>query len=112
MSLRKQQSIFAADVMKLFVWLYDNGYEWTFGEAARTPEQQKIYVETGRSKTFNSFHLKRLAIDLFIFKNGKLLSTKEEMQPIGNAWESMAAENSWGGNWKFLDIPHFERTVK
>ena len=109
MSLREEQSTFALDVMRLFIWLHDNGYDWTFGEAQRTAEQQKIYVDTGRSKTMNSFHLKRLAIDLFIFKGGRLLATKEEMQPVGDAWERMSTKNKWGGNWQFKDIPHFER---
>jgi peptidoglycan L-alanyl-D-glutamate endopeptidase CwlK len=110
MSLRQEQSIFSADVMRLMLWAQENGYEWTFGEAQRTAEQQAIYYKTGRSKTMNSFHLKRLAIDLFFFRDGKLLATKEEVQPIGNAWEVMSAKNQWGGNWKsFKDVPHFER---
>ena len=113
MSLRQEQCAFTVDCMKLFVWLYEHSYEWSFGEAWRTPEQQAIYLQAGKSKTMNSFHLKRLAIDLNIFKDGRLLATKEEMQTIGNAWESMCAQNTWGGNWKnFKDIPHFERTVK
>lgn len=109
MTLREQQSAFAVDVMRLFSWLHDNGYQWTLGEAHRTVEQQQIYMRTGRSKTMNSFHLKRLAIDLFVFKDGRLLATKEEMQPVGNQWESMCASNQWGGNWTFKDVPHFER---
>lgn len=111
MSLREEQSVFAVDIMRLFVWLHEKGYDWTFGEAFRTAEQQQIYVKTGRSKTMNSMHLKRCAVDLFVFKNGRLLATKEEMQPIGNAWEEMSAKNQWGGNWRFTDIPHFQRTV-
>jgi hypothetical protein len=109
MTLRQEQSTFAVDVMRLMLWMHENNYEWTFGEAQRTVEQQQIYLRTGRSKTMNSFHLKRLAIDLFIFKDGKLLATKEEMQPIGNHWEAMCAANQWGGNWAFKDCPHFER---
>jgi len=112
MSLRQEQSAFAIDVMKLMAWMHDKGYEWTFGEAQRTAEQQAIYLKAGRSKTMDSFHLKRLAIDLFVFKDGKLLATREDMQPVGNAWESMGALNQWGGNWKFKDVPHFERRVK
>jgi hypothetical protein len=112
MSLRKEQSAFALDLMSLQIWLHENGYEWTLGEAQRTVEQQAIYYKTGRSKTMNSNHIKKCAQDLFVFKEGKLLTTKEEMQPIGNQWESMGAKNSWGGNWRsFKDIPHFERRV-
>lgn len=110
MSLREEQSAFAVDMVKFLSWAMSSGYEVAFGEAQRPVEMQKIYVDTGRSKTMDSYHIRKLAFDLFFFKDGKLLATKEEMQPIGNMWESMGAKNSWGGNWdSFKDIPHFER---
>jgi hypothetical protein len=57
-----------------------------------------------------SMHLERLAFDINFFKNGKYLTRKEEIQEIGDKWESMSPYNKWGGNWKnFKDIPHFER---
>ncbi len=112
MSLRREQSAFAVDLVSLLTWATSKGYDFVIGEVQRTPEQQKIYYDTGRSKTMNSMHLQKCAADLFFFMNGKLLSTKEEMQPIGNQWESMNVKNQWGGNWKsFKDIPHFERKV-
>ena len=112
-SLREEQSIFSFDVCRFILWAHELGYEVTFGEAQRPIEMQKIYYESGRSKTMDSLHIKRLAIDLFFFKDGLLLASKEEMQQIGNYWEAMCAQNTWGGNWKsFKDIPHFQRTVK
>lgn len=112
LSLRQEQSIFAEDFVTFLSWLISEGYQFTFGEAQRPPEMQRIYVETGRSKTMDSLHLKRLAFDLFIFKDGRYLTSKEEVQFAGNKWESMGAKNSWGGNWKsFKDVPHFERRV-
>lgn len=113
MSLREEQSAFSIDIVRLLCWALEQGYEYTFGEAQRPVEMQAIYFKNGRSKTMDSLHIKKLAFDLFFFKNGKLLATKEEMQPIGNHWESMSAKNSWGGNWNsFKDVPHFERRVK
>jgi hypothetical protein len=113
MSLRNEQSWFAVDLVRLLTWATSKGYEYVIGEVQRPVEMQKIYVNTGRSKTMDSNHIKKCAADLFFFKDGKLLSTKEEMQPIGNEWESMNAKNSWGGNWNsFKDIPHFERRVR
>ena len=111
MTLRQEQSLFAKDILKLLNWASDNGYEVTFGEAQRTVEQQALHVKNGRSKTMNSYHIKKLAFDLFFFSSaGKLLSSKVEMQPIGDHWESLSSKNSWGGNWNsFKDIPHFER---
>jgi len=110
MSLRKQQSLFAADTAKLFNWLVAKGYEWTYGEARRPLELQQIYVARGSSWTLNSYHINSLAIDLNIFLDGKLLTSKEDLQEIGDYWESLSPDNSWGGNWdKKFDTPHFER---
>lgn len=112
MSLREEQNKFARDVNKLLTWAYSMGYEVSFGEAFRTPEQQALYVQMGRSKTYNSMHLKRCAIDLFFFKDGTLLTSKQELQPVGNVWEGLSKENRWGGNFSsFFDSPHFERNV-
>jgi hypothetical protein len=48
------------------------GFVVTAGELYRSPEQQEIYHQDRRSKTMDSLHLKRLAIDLNFFKDGKL----------------------------------------
>jgi hypothetical protein len=112
MSLREEQSAFAKDIVKLLTWAEQMGYEVTFGEALRTPEQQRIYFDSGRSKTLtNSKHLRKLAFDLHFFKDGRYLATKEELAPIGRAWESLSPQNKWGGNWGFMDLPHMERQV-
>lgn len=110
MTLRQEQSLFAKDILKLLNWAFDNGYEVTFGEAQRSVEQQAIHVQQKRSKTMNSYHIKKLAFDLFFFSSGNLLASRTSMQPIGDYWESLSSKNSWGGNWNsFKDIPHFER---
>ena len=107
MTLRQEQSAFALDLVHFLLWATEQGYDYTLGEAQRTPEQQKIYMDTGRSKTMDSKHLKKLAADIFFFKNGRLLSSKEEMQPIGNAWEKLSSKNSWGGNWNSFNFRRF-----
>lgn len=112
MTLRQQQSIFSMDIVRFLNWAISKNLEFTFGEAQRPLQMQEIYVKTGRSKTMNSKHLEKLAFDLFFFKDGKLLASKEEMQFIGDYWESLSEHNSWGGNWNsFKDVPHFERRV-
>ena len=58
MSLVKEQAAFLLDVAKLVQKATELGFTVTGGELARTPEQQQIYVKTGRSKTMNSIHLK------------------------------------------------------
>ena len=112
MSLVKEQAAFLKDVTKLLAKADELGFVVTAGELYRTPEQQQIYVKTGRSKTMNSIHLKRCAIDLNFFKDGKLTYDIRLLKPLGDYWESLDARNQWGGNWKsFKDVPHFQRTV-
>jgi peptidoglycan L-alanyl-D-glutamate endopeptidase CwlK len=112
MSLVVQQAQFLMDVCKLVVFATKQGFVVTGGELFRTPEQQEIYVKTGRSKTMNSYHLKRCAVDLNFFKDGKLIYDIKALAPVGAYWESLNTKNSWGGNWKsFKDVPHFERRV-
>lgn len=117
MGLRDKQVLFARDTLKLFQFIFDNGFEFTYGEALRPQQMQDIYLATGRSKVKISQHGKKLAIDLNIFKGGKLCSA-EEIRPIGRFWESLSQENRWGGSWRglveagkssFVDSPHFER---
>src|SRR3990167_10238318 len=107
MSLRKEQSLFIDDVVKLLNFAKQEGFEITGGELFRTPEQQEIYFRTGRSRTMNSYHLKKLAIDLNFFRNGELIQDKEGLQKLGNYWEELSSLNKWGGNFKtFVDTPH------
>jgi len=108
MSQVTRQHIFMLDLAKLIEFAHANGFMVTGGELWRSPEQQAIYVKTGRSKTLKSKHLERLAIDLNVFKNGKLCSVSE-IEPLGVYWESLRKENRWGGRFRTLkDGPHFE----
>lgn len=110
----REQAKFMFDIASLLTWCFKNGYAVTAGEFLRTALQQAEYVRTGRSKTMNSFHIKKLAADLQFFRlsDGKYLTTKEEVAPIGAYWESLDRVNRWGGNFRSLcDAPHFERNV-
>ena len=112
MRLVAEQAAFLLDVCKLVAYATEQGFVVTGGELARTVEQQQIYVKTGRSKTMNSIHLKRCAIDLNFFRDGKLTYDIAALTPIGKYWESLHPKNQWGGFWKsFKDVPHFQRTV-
>ena len=86
MTLREQQSLFVKKVALLILYAYDQGYELTFSDA---------YAKTGHKP--NSFHYKRLAIDLNLFKDGDYLRETEDHKPLGEFWESIGC--SWGGRW-------------
>lgn len=117
MTLREAQSIFTKNVANLVQFAYIQGYELTFGETFRTPEQQKIYLASGKSKTQNSQHLKRLAVDFNVFVRGTLVKDTALISSLGAFWVSLHPLNRWGGDWNrngktsdetFLDGNHFE----
>lgn len=119
MSLGQEQEAFAKDAAKLILKAGEMGFGVRLGEALRTIEQQQLYFSSGRSKTLNSMHLKKLAIDLNLIVDGRL-ATAAEIAPLGKWWEALDPKNRWGGSWRgavergessFVDSPHFERKV-
>jgi peptidoglycan L-alanyl-D-glutamate endopeptidase CwlK len=110
MSLSQEQAAFLLDACALIKYATEQGFMVTGGELARTPEQQALHVKAGRSKTMNSIHLKRCAVDLNFFKDGQIIWDKGVLAPLGTYWESLNKANSWGGNGvKLVDTPHFSR---
>lgn len=112
MSMIQEQDAFLQDVAQLILFCKSEGILVTGGELFRTTEQQQIYVKTGRSKTMNSKHLNRLAIDLNFFIDGTLCYETEKLSKVGKFWESLSPKNSAGMFWNsFKDLPHFERRI-
>ena len=102
MSLSDEQAAFLLDACKLIQHATETGFKVTGGELSRTPEQQAIYVKTGRSKTLNSIHLKRCAIDLNFFKDGKIIWDREILAPLGAYWEALHPKTdgvATSGHW-------------
>jgi len=107
-----EQAAFLLDVSLLIQFATAQGWVITGGELWRSPEQQEIYFKSGRSKTMNSHHLKRCAVDLNFFWNGTLVWDRELIKSVGHYWESLSPKNKWGGNFRgFVDVPHFERVA-
>jgi hypothetical protein len=108
MQLGEHQESFSRDVIKLLTRANELGYGIRIGEVFRTLEQQKMYIKAGRSKTMNSMHLKKCAIDIYFTKNDRLVYPEE----LGKYWESLDSRNKAGMFWKkFRDAPHYQRTV-
>lgn len=102
MTLSQQQRKFTRMLADLVVWAYDHGYELTYGEAFRTPEQAALNAKSGKG-IVNSLHTMRLAVDFNLFKDGKYLTSTEAHRPLGEVWESIGG--SWGG--RFGDGNHY-----
>lgn len=108
MSLGEEQHAFLMDVAKLIIRASQLGYRVTGGELYRTEAQEEIYVKEGLSHTFNSNHLRRLAIDLNTFVG----DVDKIPYDLGEYWESLHPLNRWGGTFTHLkDYNHFERNV-
>jgi len=115
MKLSDQQFEFAKDSVLLEQWMINHGYKFTYGETWRPEEMQEIYYKTGRSRIKEGGpHGIRLAKDYNIWVKGRLTYEKQDLQEIGDFWESLNPElNRWGGNFiSFIDAPHFERQKK
>ena len=91
-------------VGKLIAWIYANGYEAVLGECQRSKEQAQLNAAKGIGIA-NSLHIKCLAIDIMLFKNGKYLTDTADYLKAGEYWESLGG--SWGGRFKKPDGDHF-----
>jgi len=122
MTLRQHQSEFAKDVFKLLNFVFQRNIDVTFGEVYRTKQQQKWYLDSGYSKTLNSMHCKKLAIDINFFVRGtfidelkntesQLIERRQILTEIAKYWESLSPYNRAGYTWGW-DDNHFERFVK
>jgi len=99
MTLGEKQRRFVRLVGKLIEWAYANGYELTFGDAYRTPEQAAANAAAGTGIA-KSLHTQRLAIDFNLFREGVYLTTTEDHRPLGALWKSLAPDARWGGDFR------------
>lgn len=106
MTLGEQQRLFVLLVAKFIIWAYENGYEFTFGEAHRSIEQATLNAAKGIG-IVNSLHIKRLAIDLNLFIEKIYQTESEAYKPLGEYWKSLHPLCRWGGDFSKPDGNHF-----
>ena len=107
MTLREKQSLFVSLSARFIIWAESQGYQFTYGEAHRTPEQAARNAANGTGIR-NSLHSDRLALDLNLFRDGLFLTATEDWKALGEHWESMHALARWGG--RFGDGNHISLT--
>jgi len=93
-AVREKQSKFVYMVARLILFAYESGYELTFGDAWAS-----------RGHKDGSFHYRRLAIDLNLFKDGAYLRETIDHLPLGEFWEGIGG--TWGGRFKWPDGNHY-----
>jgi len=107
MTLREKQSLFVELVAGLIEYATLEGYQLTFGETYRSPEEAARLAKLGLGIA-KSLHTQRLAIDLNLFKDGKYLSSSKAHEPLGNWWELLHPLCRWGGRFARVDGNHYE----
>jgi hypothetical protein len=99
MTLRQKQSLFVRLVASLIFEAESRGFELTFGEAYRSPEEAARLAALGAGIRA-SLHTERLAVDFNLFKDGVFLQTTEAHRPLGEWWEALHPLCRWGGRFK------------
>lgn len=108
MSLSALQQQFAQDAAKLIQQAVVLGYQVTFAEAWRTPQQAQWNADHG-SGIACSLHIERLALDLNVFVNGEYQADDSAgcYKALGDFWKSLSPNHYWGGDFKLVDLDHF-----
>lgn len=106
MRLSDRQKQHARNIAKLVLWLFENGYEATYGDAYRDQRSHGKYGEAGPYGARYSNHKLRCANDLNLFKDGVYLQETDDYREVGEKWESLSPYNRWGG--RYSDGNHFE----
>jgi len=100
MTLREAQSLHVRLTAILIDYIYQEGYEATWGETVRSKAQAEANAQSGAGIS-NSLHLIGLAVDINLFKDGVYLPSTEAHAVFGAYWRSLHALARWGG-----DFPH------
>lgn len=113
MSLVEQQQLFVTLVARLIDFATRQGFALSFGECFRTQEQAEWNAARGLGIA-NSLHQSRLAIDFIVRRlddaTDTILTTVDQIRPLGDYWCSLHALCRWGGNFAKPDVAHFSST--
>ena len=104
MTLNEQQWKFSRLVAELIQEANHQGFEVSLGEAHRPAITAAFYALKGIGVK-DSFHGKRLAIDIMLFRDGKYLTNQRDYLGLGIWWQSRGG--TWGGFFKRADGNHF-----
>lgn len=100
------QEEFAFSMAKLIHKAIELGYGVTLGETWRTPEQAQWNADHHIGVS-HSLHMERLAVDINLFKDGKLLTEPEAYVALGDWWKTLGPNYRFGGDFELKDYVHY-----
>ncbi len=106
MTLGQKRRLFTRLVARLILRAIVMGYQPQGDEWKRSKEAAEAYARQGRGIK-RSLHRIGLALDMDLFKRGKLLTDSEDYRPLGEWWEKQHPLCRWGGRFKRRDGRHF-----
>jgi hypothetical protein len=111
MGLVTKQNAFARKAALLILFAQELGLEVSIGSVLRSEDEQARKVAAGVSKTMSSKHLKKLAIDLNLFRNGSWITDKYDpaFRLLGEHWIRIGG-NNWGGRFG-VEPEHYDTDV-
>lgn len=110
-SLSQRQAEFTHAFSRLVLKAESLGLKVKVQEWNRDVDTQKRYIADGKSKTMDSRHLDRLAVDLaLILPGGRVIAAGEEFRPLGEYWETLGGR--WGGRFGLENLPKAEQDRK
>ena len=110
MSVSDIQWEFLKDVSCLIQYADRIGLKLTGGELYRPQLMQQYYFDNNLSKTLNSDHGNRLAIDFNFFSDQTVIDKGILIDLLALYWKDLHPNNYWGGDYKTIDDPyHFGR---
>ena len=105
--MNEKQVLFTRLMAELIVQCSSEGIDMIGAELFRTPEQAEIYAKSGKGIR-NSNHTRKLAIDLFRYKDGSVSWNHADYERAGEIWKGLHELCRWGGDFTHMrDSPHF-----
>jgi len=105
LTLGQKQRLMPILLAKLYIFIYEQGYEAALGDALR---DERVFGEMGVAMGYghaSSNHKLKLAQDISLYLDGVYLRKTEDHRPIGEYWETLHPLCSWGGH--FNDGNHY-----
>lgn len=106
MSLNAKQIEFTKCMAEFQVWCFEHGYQIIEAESYRPRWVAEEYARRGKGIK-NSVHTKKLARDLFLFKDGTITWDTDDYAALGEEWKRRHPLARWGGDFRNRDAVHF-----